>query len=503
MAKYYIIGIGGNGALAVESLVHLAATGLVGDNELIIKIIDPDETNENVQRAQRVIQNYISIRNSMSQDVPQFFKTKIKYDGVWNPNKGDNINLEHGISYIQMNNDQSIKYKYLTNLLFSEEKRKEKLDKGYKGNPMIGTIFMKDFEETDIYNEMISEPYLNVFVFGSLFGGTGAAGLPVVGKSLNDYIKSQGKKCYTGASIILPYFNLQQPNQKQSDKFRELEINLKPDSDNFLPAIKFAIPFYVDKAEEKENGYDAIYLLGCPDSFENSMREFAIGGMDQNNKSHYVNLYAASSFIDFMNNKEYNDESKDTRFYATKVEKSNEHLDYKNLPLVFNEQAEKRMERFYVSAMFYLKYFLKTGKDEPSSMTWFSNDKKGLGLKIDFFNDAFSDNLKEYFIKFLTWFGQISNNTLSLKTFSTVFYNAEGDRIDIESFTDDKIGEYLVWNENPKYGFFNKRPEINQLNVHFDSSAEGIKSKGTGGNHALLDIFYEGSFTFIKKYYKN
>ncbi|MBK7446130.1 MAG: hypothetical protein IPJ45_08920 [Ignavibacteria bacterium] len=122
MAKYYILGIGGSGALAIESLIHLCANGIVGDNELIIKIIDPDETNENVQRTQRTIQNYIKVRSEMKQGYSEFFKTSIVYKGVWNPNKGDNYNLEKGISYVQLNQENNLKFKFLTNLLFSEEK---------------------------------------------------------------------------------------------------------------------------------------------------------------------------------------------------------------------------------------------------------------------------------------------------------------------------------------------------------------------------------------------
>ncbi|MBK7446131.1 MAG: hypothetical protein IPJ45_08925 [Ignavibacteria bacterium] len=63
---------------------------------------------------------------------------------------------------------------------------------------MIGTIFMKDFEEDDIYNEMISEPSLKLFVFGSLFGGTGAAGLPVMGKSLKSNLSGASKNLILG-----------------------------------------------------------------------------------------------------------------------------------------------------------------------------------------------------------------------------------------------------------------------------------------------------------------
>lgn len=503
MAKYYILGIGGSGALALESLVHLCATGIVGDNELIIKIIDPDETNENVQRTQRTIQNYIKVRNEMKEGCSEFFKTNIIYKGVWNPNKGDNYNLEHGISYVQLNKEDNVKYKFLTNLLFSEEKRKEKLDKGYKGNPMIGTIFMKDFEEDDIFNEMISEPSLKLFVFGSLFGGTGAAGLPVMGKSLKTKLSKSSKKSYIGSCIFLPYFNVKKPSEKEDSKLNELNINLKPDSDNFLPAIKFAIPFYLDKAENKENGYDSIYFLGCPDSFENSQIEFAMGGSDQKNKSHYLNLFAASSFLDFIQNEDNSANNKDTSIFATSVEKTEIKLNYKNLPLGFQELKNKRIESFYVSSLFYLKYFLNEGKNTPASMTWFNHESKGLHLDESFFNNIFTDNLKTYFEKYLIWFGQISNNVIKLELFNTEFYDYEKDILNVDKFLDDKIGSYLLWMENPKPGFLRKKPLIQDLNDKFNIVADDIKTNGSNNFQKFLDILHKGSFSFIQKNYKN
>ncbi|MBK7446132.1 MAG: hypothetical protein IPJ45_08930 [Ignavibacteria bacterium] len=155
---------------------------------------------------------------------------------------------------------------------------------------------------------------------------------------------------------------MKKPSEKQDIKLAELKINLKPDSDNFLPAIKFAIPFYLDKAESKDNGYDSIYFLGCPDSFENSQIEFAMGGPDQKNKSHYINLFAVSSFLDFIQNEDISVKSRDSMIFATSVNKEEARLNYKNLPLNFKETDCKHIEAFYVSSLFYLKYFLTEGK---------------------------------------------------------------------------------------------------------------------------------------------
>ena len=44
---YYAIGIGGTGAKCLESLIHLAAAGMMpDDNDLCMFFVDPDEASK-------------------------------------------------------------------------------------------------------------------------------------------------------------------------------------------------------------------------------------------------------------------------------------------------------------------------------------------------------------------------------------------------------------------------------------------------------------------------
>ncbi len=78
MAKYYVMAIGGSGALAGESLVHLCAAGFLGNDEIDFIIVDPDQTNENVQRLQQTILNYNRVRSVMDQKYSFNFRPKMK-----------------------------------------------------------------------------------------------------------------------------------------------------------------------------------------------------------------------------------------------------------------------------------------------------------------------------------------------------------------------------------------------------------------------------------------
>ena len=42
---YYAIGIGGTGAKCLESLIHLAAAGMMPDGDLHLLFVDPDTSN--------------------------------------------------------------------------------------------------------------------------------------------------------------------------------------------------------------------------------------------------------------------------------------------------------------------------------------------------------------------------------------------------------------------------------------------------------------------------
>lgn len=498
MEKYYILAIGGSGALASESLVHLCAAGTIKNCEINILVIDPDQTNENVQRLQQTVLSYEAIRNSINQKDPYFFNSKIKFLKVWNPNSGEDSNLENGISYVQYNNENNIRYKILTNLLFSEDKRKEPLHKGYKGNPMIGTIFMKDIEEDEIYKDIAAEERLNLYVFGSLFGGTGAAGLPVMGKSFKETRASRSGATNIGACILLPYFNIKEASEQKKNEFKKNGVNLLPESKNFLPAVKFAIPFYISKHQGKNNGYDAIYYIGCPDSFVNSQLDFGIGGVEQKNHSHYINLFAASGFIDFINKKSDFKKNNDTVFLATKIDLKSSSLNYNNLPLCLNEEQEKNLESFYVSALFFEKYLL--GKGRNQYIPWMENKSpKGIGLSKDHLNTRFSDNLKIYFNKYLLWLGQIKSNNYSLELFNTSFYDAEHDNLDLEKYEEEIISRYRLGRENPKKGIFQKTIKFQDLDEYFNKVVSDIEQ--TEDNQKFIDILRYGSFNFISKYY--
>jgi hypothetical protein len=492
---------GGSGALALESLIHLFAAGYSELDEVFISIVDPDETNQNVERVIELIGVYKNIRSSMGNNPSTFFRTKIHFEPeyYWNPNSDQAKTLDDGILYAQLDKEGNMDYKLLTDLLFTDNQRTEPLDKGYKGNPMIGTIFMKDIERSAFFNMMRDEPEVYFFVFGSIFGGTGAAGLPVMANTLKKLRKD--KKTIAGACITLPYFSLKQPVGEKDEKLKKENVTIRPDSSNFLPAVKFAIPFYVDRINNKrENGYNALYFVGSSESYKTDLKDFAIGGREQNNRSHFVNLYGASAYIDFLNNIQNYQTNSDTQYFASSVN-YNDSLNYDNLPSVLKEPESKRLERFYITTIFFLKYFLKDARNELKSLTWFIDKKLGLGMDSSFYNERFITDFERYSKMFLRYLGQLYYNKVPLKLFKVPFYDENNDAVR-ETYDSDDIGDYYE-HASMNFGFFKgKKSDLKSLNKHLVDVKYNVRGDKSSRVTDFLNWLDLGSDIYIEDYCK-
>ncbi|MBK7446133.1 MAG: hypothetical protein IPJ45_08935 [Ignavibacteria bacterium] len=110
--------------------------------------------------------------------------------------------------------------------------------------------------------------------------------------------------------------------------------------------------------------------------------------------------------------------------------------------------------------------------------------------------------MKTYFDKFLVWYGQISNNIVNLETFNTDFYDIDNDVLSINNFSDDKIGAYLLWKENPKPGFFTKKPLIQDLNSYFNNVTDDVKSIGSNDFQNFLIYYTKVHLVLLRKIIK-
>ncbi len=295
----YVISIGGSGSRSVEALIHMCAAGL-GPKDLSIIFIDPDKSNGNLTKAQEVLVEYMNTRNMLERNGIKLEEGDFYYtnfgditDNHWGIFGKDNNTLEKFINFSTLTEIE----KDFIKTLYSSEELQTPLDEGFRGHPSIGALVMSlvDFEQEpwksfwSSVNSLTAERSTKVFIYGSIFGGTGAAGLPTIAKIIKDKTKTtEGKwKVDLGGTLLLPYFTFEPP--KQGTKGMFVTVN------DFPLAAKAALKFY---SSLDDTSFDDIYLLG--EVTENSLGEFSTGTQSQKNKSHYLELLAAFSSLDFM-----------------------------------------------------------------------------------------------------------------------------------------------------------------------------------------------------------
>lgn len=313
--SYYVIGIGGTGAKCVESLIHLAAAGLIpkkddeDDQKLNIILVDADEDNGNLKRTQHILEIYNKLYEYLRGDDESkpdklgkvnFLKNKLEV-GNWTP-FADEIDpsLKKLFSYDAMPTLSA----GLMDVFYTTQEKEEKLNHGFIGHPSIGAAVMAD--TVNLLNQKPWEVFCTtirndkkakIFLFGSIFGGTGAAGLPTLARLLSNHLKDEGREEYfrLGCVLMLPYFSCgQAPPDSQK---------LQVKSEEFLLKSQAALSYYQEKlGEQGEQYYKSVYILGEPND-EVPKVEYNTGSSRQRNPSHYLELYAATAAIDFFKQK--------------------------------------------------------------------------------------------------------------------------------------------------------------------------------------------------------
>ncbi|MES2487458.1 MAG: hypothetical protein V4581_16115 [Bacteroidota bacterium] len=293
MAKLYVFGIGGTGSRVIKALTMLLATGVnINDFEVVPIIIDPDEANGDVTRTIDILKNYQHLRDSLSftdADDNKFFKTKIT-------NVCQNFKLllsdiknERFKDYIEYNSlDEN--NKALISLLFSEDNLDADMEVGFKGNPNIGSVVLNQFKQSADFKAFASSFAQNdrIFIISSIFGGTGAAGFPLLLKNIRNADSSIAaskllQDAPVGAITLLPYFGVA-PNEES-----------KIDKSSFISKTKAALSYYEENVSGN-NSLNALYYAGDDITKDYPNHE---GSVSQKNDAHFLEVAAALAIIDF------------------------------------------------------------------------------------------------------------------------------------------------------------------------------------------------------------
>jgi hypothetical protein len=299
MKQIFAIGVGGTGAKCIEALVHLHACGLLADQEgnparLGVFLVEPDQQSALLVRAQTAINRYGVMRRSVGRNSDRFARGELRDYGQWSPlsTSSGAISLDQVFPKAVLRT-QAPGVAALFDCLFPPEEQSADLEVGFRGRPPIGSAVMSRIsldKEAQVgqWQQMLSDIQTAagsgdppvIHLFGSVFGGTGASGVPTLGQMLKNWLKRQGlTSIQVQASLLLPYFDF--------EGMADDDTGVHAESRNFQLNTDAALQYLRSSGRAC---FDRVYLVG---SDIKARYGFSIGGTSQSNAAHVVELLAA------------------------------------------------------------------------------------------------------------------------------------------------------------------------------------------------------------------
>ncbi len=336
MDKLFLIAIGGTGMRCLESFVHLCAAGLFDNQTIEILTLDTDHNNGNKEQVEKLIDLYNKVKTNDAtnkggeQRSNTFFSAKLNlykfYTDYDQPQRQTLKALAGGTPTASDQDRQD--NEDLSDLLFDRETVQQfKLDHGYRAQTHLGSMLMYHGIIEAAVNikrggnltepEKGLEAYLNlikryvdtarIFVFGSVFGGTGASSIPVIPIAISEAIRiiTGGNnelnlnKVLFGSTLLTDYFTFKSPS---NDQLKEAKVIA--DANNFALNSQAALSFYNNDPTVRKT-YKRMYHIGLPASLKKDYSEgkegkVITGGHDQKNECHFAELLCACAAYDFF-----------------------------------------------------------------------------------------------------------------------------------------------------------------------------------------------------------
>ncbi len=418
MAKLYIFAIGGTGSRVLRAMSMLFAAGVQlpdGFDKVVPIIIDPDTANGDTNRTQDMLLKYQNIQKFS--DGEGFFSAEIQTLKQLLGGTGNTINnnfkflidgttstsFKKFIGYNSMKDEDCA----LVDLLYTPEDLELNLQVGFKGNPNIGSVVLNQFAKSAEYQEFAKSfsPGDAIFIVSSIFGGTGAAGFPLLLKNLRthyDHIdQAQAiKNSVIGAISYLPYFKLASPNGDEATI----------DSSTFFFKAKSALNYY-EHSIFKNNSINAFYYIG--DHSDNHYDNHD-GKASQKNNAHFVELAGALSIIDFMENV---GSMSSTNAKADELVSKEFGIinDTRQIELKDLGAKDRQCMSLPLAKLKLLQIFIHNGlnKSLESKDAWHQQGLEG------FFRSSFYENEFCHFMKYFSeWLEELENNDVSFAPYS-------------------------------------------------------------------------------------
>ncbi len=380
----YIIAIGGTGVRVLKSFTMLLATGVkINANEVTPIIIDTDADNGNLKDLLATLENYMAMRKAIWKDKDMINGIKEPFFGtkMGNPIKIINDGSEIGTLESKDNlytNGLDAEEMNIIKLLFDDNDLKMNLKYGFIGQPNIGTIALNHiFEKNKLLEKVGKDEGDAVFFINSVFGGTGAAGFPLLLKKFKELETTMP----IGASVLLPYFKLIEQETEEDD----LKNYSKNINDRLFDAKTLISLSHYDNEKLPDN-LQKIYYIG---DYLKSSYVKSLGGKNQMNPANVIEIIAASSIFNFAETANITDEKKFLQYY---IEENVKSVKLKH----FEAYLQRPMIKFQAFRLYY-NFFLKQTIEKGY---W----NKKYGITKDDYNPTYDGkSLTEFFERYDEW----------------------------------------------------------------------------------------------------
>ncbi len=504
--RLFLFAIGGTGSRVLKSLLMLSAAGVrpldengkpVKDLEIVPVIIDPHKANEDLKRTEALLNDYRDIRRKLYGNEPNadgFFANRIvtlreimsntsvtlNDTFIFNLGAVENAKFREFIGYDTMNEANQA----LTSLLFANYQLENKMNIGFVGSPNIGSVALNEIKDSNEFKAFsnIFRQGDRIFFISSIFGGTGAAGFPIMVKNIRQAANLEGienrdalSRAPIGGLTVLPYFTLE--GNKHDQRIA---------TSDFIVKTQSALYYYKNTLTgANDSNVNSIYYLG--DQVRSKPYLYDPGEHGQRNNAHLIELIGALAPLDFAGVPDSKLTDPDgyplpTTAYEYALAKDDLSLNFLSLGHRTRQLIYEPMSKFHL-----LFLFLTTGFKDIIGQGFTEDIPK---IKSDFLASQFYRTLVDQFLLgYAQWLTEMNDNMRSV----ALFKPGEIDMAHaIEGVGVKKrlLGHYKVDNDVLK-------AEMNKLSKNNPSySDHSVEFK-------LLDLFDKAAHNVFTERYEN
>lgn len=331
-----LICAGGSGVRVLEAMIHLCAMGL-GPEKIRVMAVDPDKGN--ASRVEQLIARYQEIRSLLHDKTGpnlKLFRTELDLFDVTQGTSGLKVwsPVTSGEALKDLLNYGTLPTvtQEIARLFFTKDELEMDLYQGFRGHTAIGAAAMsmvslykkaQPWEQfaKELNLDLQREEGVRVFLAASVFGGTGASAIHPLVRFIRELPTAYEDRLRIGVAALVPYFSFATPPtstkearvKTELEKKREKEKEMAVRAERFQLATYSAAQYYQHLRTNGDWPFDAMYWMGDNSQMKVS---YALGGEEQSNPAHFVDLLAALAALDFYTRRDAKNQARGACYYS-------------------------------------------------------------------------------------------------------------------------------------------------------------------------------------------